>query len=144
MAHPAAAKGDSVASRPAGQAEPVIIIFDSKRDENTRVRRERNRKETSPIAFINVTKSGQPASGTRKLIRTHVMSDYWRKKVSKKDHSHPAEITTQDLNAASKVDQPVDIISLLCQPLGKLDPFARFSIEIKPYMHDILQQCELL
>ena len=143
MATKAATKGKPTGIRSTSQADAVIIVFDSKRDEKTKKQGPKKRRGTAQLAFINTTDSGQPVPGARELIRTHVMSDYWRKKALKKDQNLGRIATRPELSSSASDVMPLfDLICLQSQPLGGPDPFSRFPVEMKPFMYTLLQRCE--
>lgn len=137
-------KGKRTRSRsPSRDKNAFIIVFDSKQDEKTRKSGAKKRKESSQLEFINST-SGQPVEGAREIIRTHVMSDYWRKKLSKNKQDQRPVLTEQDPSHINNaLTQSARNSLLLCQPLGGPDPFSRLSIKMKPYMYTILERCKL-
>lgn len=122
-----------------------VIVFDSKRDEKINKLQSSKRKATNQLAFINVTDSGQPAPGSRELIRTHVMSDYWRKQALKKNQNYNPGDNNQDLLCVTKVlAKPPAFLPLLSQPLSGPDPFSMFPFKMEQVMYTILDRCELL
>jgi hypothetical protein len=127
---------------PSKDKNSFIIVFDSKKDEKTAKTGAKKRKESNQLAFINST-SGQPVAGAREIIRTHVMSDYWRKKSLKKKQDQRPVLTEQDLTHINNAVTQPKRSPLLCQPLGGPDPFSRISIDMKPFMYTILERCEL-
>lgn len=143
MASHDAVKGKSTLFGPPSQRKDAfIIVFDTKRDEKMKKAAARKRKESSQLQFINST-SGQPIPGAREIIRTHVMSDYWRKKSLKKNENHGPITAEHNLSRITNaVAQLADYPPLLSQPLGGPDPFARLSIDMKPFMYSILERCE--
>ena len=143
MATKAATKGKPTGIRSTSQADAVIIVFDSKRDEKTKKQGPKKRRGTAQLAFINTTDSGQPVPGARELIRTHVMSDYWRKNMAKKAQSRQPGVGGQGSNhMANGVGYSECYPSFHWQPLGKPDPFCSLPIKMQPFMYRLLDQCE--
>lgn len=135
--------------QPPNQAKDAfIIVFDSKKDGKIKKLGPRKRKVANQLAFINATDSGQPPSSARELIRTHVMSDYWRKQALKKSRNHQPSVNNvnnQDLPYVTNVfTKPPILPDIFSQPLNGPDPFSRLPIEMKPFMYIILDRCELL
>ena len=143
MASHDATKGKSTRfGLPSQGKDAFTIVFDSKRDEKMKKAGARKRRESTQLEFINST-SGALLPGAREIIRTHVMSDYWRKKSLKKNDNHGPITTEHDLSRVTNATtHPPGYPPLLSQPLGGPDPFSRLSIDMKPFMYTILERCE--
>lgn len=144
MAGHNAGNGKSTVCAPPSQAKQAfVIVFDSKRDEKLKKQASKKRREASQLEFINATTS-QPVPGAREIIRTHVMSDYWRKKTTKKNQKKgPAAVEKELSHTSMVVAQVTSTPLLLSQPLGGPDPFSRLPIDMKPFMYDIIDYCKL-
>ena len=136
--HDAAKENYTGFGRPSQSNGAFMIVFNSNIDKKMKERGVRKRKVAGPLEFINATSSGQLAAGARGLIRTHVMSDYWRKQKKGNRRSN------QDLSNTMSVFTPLRSLPLsLSQPLGGPDPFSTLPIEMKSFMYTILNRCEL-
>ena len=123
----------------------VIIVFDSKPDAKRKPAKKQRPTWTSttPLTFINATNSGKQGLDDRKVIRTHVMSDYWRKHMAKKAQSRQLGVGGQGSNhMANGVGYSECHPSFQWQPLGKPDPFCSLPIKMQPFMYRLLDQCE--
>lgn len=123
---------------------PLLLFLTAREMRRQRSKAQKKRRETAQLAFINTTDSGQPVPGAQELIRTHVMSDYWRKKALKKGQNLGRKATRPELSSSASEVMPLfDPICLQPQPLGGPDPFSRFPVEMKPFMFSLMQRCEL-
>ena len=134
-------RSGNASAGPSNASNAFVIVFDSKQYEKKTPKKSRSRRTgAAELTFINTTGSDKYAPSARQLIRTHVMSDYWRKQLN----GHGSKPDEQD---SSQMQYPAGLLAHLpplgSQPLGGPDPFSRFPVEMQPYMYNLLDLCKL-
>lgn len=109
--------------------------------------------DTRPLKFINTTRQKSFNPQTKKLIRTHVVNDCYRRK---REHQGSARKSCETRsapapNAISCKKTPLfnpeeltfrKVMSIPRPPLNIIDPFDSFPVKMEPYMHGLIHRCE--
>jgi hypothetical protein len=132
---------------------PVIVVFNSKpnpsagdelgRDVACQLGKETN---AQPLEFITVSGTAKENESTRTLIRTHVMQDYKRRKLMQEARAfemHGAETVTHAVQVGSQEESTPSFRMpfSLSPPIGSLDPFAAYPVQMQPFMYRLIHHC---
>ena len=129
---------------------PVIMVFnwESRRSKQKGMvldnadQVEGTKTEAQPVQFVHVSGTAKEDNAARTLIRTHVMGDYKRRRMLNKARACKRLRSMYAGQAPPQRDGYQFRAPFLApQPCGSLDPFAKYPVQLQPYMYGLIQHC---